>query len=294
MGYPSYTAPLTAAAGSGITISGGTISLTQPIQIADGTAAAPAYSFTNDTDCGFYRYAANGVAIATGGTGRVFIGSSSVQIDGTLLTASGAVGAPAVASSGDPTTGIYFPAVAQHAVSIAGVQKFLITATGISIVNTLTITGGGIVCQGNTVVSAATGKLQATQLEGVISASVSGTSGNFTVNGGNGVIDCALVSRGTSGGLKLQGNRTAAGAGADIELNSTNTRTANNLVDIQNNNVTKVSFNFDGRQVLIAGNEQTTVGAAGVADALPANPTKYGKLIDSTGAVLVFPLYAAA
>ena len=43
-----------------------------------------------------------------------------------------------------------------------------------------------------------------------------------------------------------------------------------------------------------AGNEQTTVGAAGGASALPATPTKYLKVVDSTGATLVIPAYAAA
>lgn len=43
-----------------------------------------------------------------------------------------------------------------------------------------------------------------------------------------------------------------------------------------------------------AANQQTTVGAAGGASALPATPTKYLKVVDSTGATLVIPAYAAA
>ena len=42
-----------------------------------------------------------------------------------------------------------------------------------------------------------------------------------------------------------------------------------------------------------AGNQQTTVGAAGGASALPATPTKYLKVKDSAGATLVVPAYAA-
>jgi hypothetical protein len=41
-----------------------------------------------------------------------------------------------------------------------------------------------------------------------------------------------------------------------------------------------------------AGNQQTTVGAAGGASALPATPTKYLKVKDSAGTVLVVPAYA--
>ena len=43
-----------------------------------------------------------------------------------------------------------------------------------------------------------------------------------------------------------------------------------------------------------AGNQQTTVGAAGAAAALPATPTKYLKVLDSAGATLVVPAFAAA
>jgi hypothetical protein len=44
----------------------------------------------------------------------------------------------------------------------------------------------------------------------------------------------------------------------------------------------------------LAGNQQTTVGAAGAASALPATPTKYLKVVDSAGTTLVIPAYAAA
>lgn len=40
-------------------------------------------------------------------------------------------------------------------------------------------------------------------------------------------------------------------------------------------------------------NEQTTVGAAGSASAPPATPTKYLRVKDSTGSILVIPAYAA-
>ena len=43
-----------------------------------------------------------------------------------------------------------------------------------------------------------------------------------------------------------------------------------------------------------AGNQQTTVGAAGGASALPATPTKYLKVVDSAGTTLVIPAYAAS
>ncbi len=44
----------------------------------------------------------------------------------------------------------------------------------------------------------------------------------------------------------------------------------------------------------VAGNEQTTIGAAGGASALPATPTKYIKFKDSAGTTLIIPAYAAS
>ena len=46
------------------------------ISIANGTAAAPTFSFTGDTDTGWYRPAADTLAAATGGTERVRINST--------------------------------------------------------------------------------------------------------------------------------------------------------------------------------------------------------------------------
>lgn len=48
-----------------------------------------------------------------------------------------------------------------------------------------------------------------------------------------------------------------------------------------------------GRLRWYSGNEQTTVGAAGGAAALPATPTKFLRLVDSAGTLLVVPAYAA-
>lgn len=57
-----------------------------------------------------------------------------------------------------------------------------------------------------------------------------------------------------------------------------------------------VLFSIDatGHLTWVAGKEQTTVGAAGGASALPATPTKYLKVKDSAGTTLVIPAYAAA
>ncbi len=56
--------------------------------------------------------------------------------------------------------------------------------------------------------------------------------------------------------------------------------------------VALMSVDKDGKLVwAVAGNTQTTVGAAGVCSAVPATPTKYLKVVDSDGAVLVVPAF---
>src|SRR6266852_3584959 len=49
----------------GVTVTG-----TLPLRAADGTAAAPSYSFTNASDTGFYKSNASTVAVTAGGAVR--------------------------------------------------------------------------------------------------------------------------------------------------------------------------------------------------------------------------------
>lgn len=57
-----------------------------------------------------------------------------------------------------------------------------------------------------------------------------------------------------------------------------------------------LKFTATGSRIIFghSGQEQTTVGAAGGASALPATPTKYFKVVDSAGTTLIIPAYAAA
>lgn len=68
------------------------------------------------------------------------------------------------------------------------------------------------------------------------------------------------------------------------------------LVQYQESNGTvQAAVTKDGlHRWTAAANQQTTVGAAGGASALPATPTKYLKVVDSAGAVLCIPAYAVA
>lgn len=61
---------------SGITISSGVISCVDRIEVEDGTAAAPSYTFCDDPSMGLYRSGDDELSISTGGSQRVVVDSS--------------------------------------------------------------------------------------------------------------------------------------------------------------------------------------------------------------------------
>jgi hypothetical protein len=68
-------ATVTGNVGSFSTITGGTVTLTSGV-FGTGTAAAPSIAFTGDSNTGIYSPGADQVAVATNGTGRLFIDAS--------------------------------------------------------------------------------------------------------------------------------------------------------------------------------------------------------------------------
>lgn len=61
----------------GSTFVGGT--LTSPLLLPDGSVAAPAYSFTGDTDTGLFRRLSNLISFTASGTGGLEVGSTTVR-----------------------------------------------------------------------------------------------------------------------------------------------------------------------------------------------------------------------
>lgn len=104
----------------------------------------------------------------------------------------------------------------------------------------------------------------------------------------------AIRSTAANGEVRLTGNRLAADPNTDVALESAATRTAGRIVEVRNLTTLVASIDFAGLHTWVIGNEQTTVGAAGAASALPLLPTKYLRVKDSTGAILVVPAYAAS
>jgi hypothetical protein len=107
---------IVAITGSGISVTG-TVTQTGVSTFAAGTAAAPAITFTGDTNTGIYSPGADTIAFAEGGTEALRI-NSSAQVEFTAGSAS----TPSVTFTGDTNTGIYSPGADRIGFAEGGAQ----------------------------------------------------------------------------------------------------------------------------------------------------------------------------
>lgn len=94
---------------------------------ADGTVAAPSYSFSSDPDTGIYRFGSNGISISAGGTERFRVdGNSALEIHslGEHAFEDGSVGLPGLTFNNDIDTGIYRLSADRMGFSVGGVFAF--------------------------------------------------------------------------------------------------------------------------------------------------------------------------
>lgn len=107
--------------------------------INDGTVAVPAIRFTNDSNTGIYRVGADALGIAASGS-RVFEANSSgiivpgaATLSGGAIIGDGSVTAPAIRFTSDVNTGIYRVGTDSLGVTVGGINKLQIDATGITV-----------------------------------------------------------------------------------------------------------------------------------------------------------------
>ncbi|PIR86778.1 MAG: hypothetical protein COU11_03905, partial [Candidatus Harrisonbacteria bacterium CG10_big_fil_rev_8_21_14_0_10_49_15] len=89
---------------------------TGPILFPDGSAAAPAVSFSADTNTGIYRLGDDNVGLTTGGTRRIYVNSGGLYLDsghlniisgGVIKNGDGTAANPTYTFTSDTNTGIY-------------------------------------------------------------------------------------------------------------------------------------------------------------------------------------------
>ena len=106
----------------------------------DGTAATPAAQGT-DTNTGVF-YGTDTVSISTGGTARVVVNSS-----GQTVLGAGTAALPAVTTTGDTNTGVFFPAADTVAFAEGGVESARFDASGNLLVGVTSANANGGVLQ---------------------------------------------------------------------------------------------------------------------------------------------------
>ncbi|WP_374073330.1 tail fiber domain-containing protein [Bdellovibrio bacteriovorus] len=100
-----------------------------------GSNSAPSYSFSGDTDTGFYNTSSNDTISVAAGGAKIFDFSSFGLVSSTaggasVSTAAGTAAAPTFSFAGDTDTGWYHPAANMLAASTAGTERMRIDSSG--------------------------------------------------------------------------------------------------------------------------------------------------------------------
>jgi hypothetical protein len=110
--------------------------MTAVIKEADGTSAAPAYSFTNEAGSGLYRVGAGDLGLAVLGTKVQDWTSNGV----TSLLTDGAVGTPSMTFLADLDTGFYRVGANDFAAVAGGAKVAEFTSTGLAVTGAVSAT----------------------------------------------------------------------------------------------------------------------------------------------------------
>lgn len=107
-----------------------------PLLLADGTAAAPTYSFADEDDMGFFREAAGSLGVSVGGSLRW-----EFQATQALSQIAGSAAVPAIAQQTVSDAGIYWPSLNQVGLT-AGSEAVIWDNDGSTPTWRLAVTGG--------------------------------------------------------------------------------------------------------------------------------------------------------
>lgn len=106
---------------------------TAKILATSGTVASPAYSFSSDPTTGLFRFSAGRVVMACGGVSIAdFSGSGIILTNGVYKVIGGGVTLNSFCKSGDENTGINFPAADNLGLAAGGINRVVITSTGVT------------------------------------------------------------------------------------------------------------------------------------------------------------------
>lgn len=277
-----------------ITIGG---AATGPMLLGNGTASAPSYSFSGDTNTGMYSGGTDILSFTTGGTARFSIDASGNQ----TIT-------QGVVTTGSPT-----------ALTLTGGAHTTLTASTeaidvyFNLARTVQFETGGISLQRAVYIGpptyAAVGATTITTAIGLdVDAPVAGTNVTITnryaarFNGQvivNNVLYTAssvasqiimttsagslsgISTSAADSGILLTGNRTAAAGGSDVYIRTAATRTAGLLLAVQNSSTGKFGVGFQGQITSTpAANASGTIAMFTITNANHTNQTLSTEIIN--------------
>lgn len=220
-------------------IDGSQVATFASVSLADGTAAAPSLTFTDDQNTGLYLGGANTIGFAGNGAMTATLSPTALVLNtGVQISAPvGSAAAPSLAFTGDLDTGVYHPAANQVGVAVNGalVTTFaasvvtLASGTGLTLTSgALTLTAGSItLTSGN--LTFTSGRLLQKQGANVASANniTLGSDGNFFLITGTTTINTIAATNWQAGSViyltfngSLVVKNLTAGTGAQLLLAS--------------------------------------------------------------------------
>lgn len=109
----------------------GRLDVSNIIGNASGSAAAPTYAFSSDTDTGLYRPGVDQLGISAGGVNRLNVGTTSITTSVPVIGINGSVSSPSYGFSSETNTGMYRVSANDIGFAVGGVKSADITSLGI-------------------------------------------------------------------------------------------------------------------------------------------------------------------
>lgn len=185
-----------------------------------GTAAAPTYTFTGDTNTGMSAAVADTLVLSTGGTARLTISTADITSSLAVLIPDGSSGAPSLAFSDDTNTGLYSPSADEIEFVLGGTRFLLgyrnapintqendytlvLTDGGKTILKTITGTGQTITIPANSSVAFTTGTVITFLNLSTVNMTIPITTDTMTMAGTGSTGTRTLAAKGIATAIKM-------------------------------------------------------------------------------------------
>lgn len=107
---------------------------TLPMQAPNGSASAPAYTFSTDPDTGMYLNAVGSLRFSVAGVDKILVSSTSITTRVANRTADGTANAPTYSFESDTDTGMYLNGDANLRFTVDNADRLIITSSAVQAV----------------------------------------------------------------------------------------------------------------------------------------------------------------